>query len=56
MLIKNLANNSILSYSNSDINLDIIQIVFYPEVNIYKFQIIANDFHFINCIIEKQFN
>jgi hypothetical protein len=26
-----LANNSILSYSNSDINLDIIQIVSYPK-------------------------
>jgi hypothetical protein len=52
---KNLSNNSIISYNNSDINLKIIQILFYPEVNIYKFklQIIANDFRVINNIIEK---
>ncbi len=44
-----------MSYNNSDINLKIIQILFYPEVNIYKskLQIIANDFRVINNIIEK---
>jgi hypothetical protein len=55
MLITDLANNLILSYNKSDINLYIIRIVFYPKLNIYKFklQIIANDFRVINNFIEK---